>query len=480
MGAIRNHFDIIVIGAGSAGLSISLFMNKAGFKVLLVDKSDHNIGGDCLNDGCVPSKSLIHVAKIIHRTKESEKFGLNIGGEIDLQKVLEYVHERQNIIREHENAAYFEKQGLNIVLGEAKFTGKNEIDVNGSRYTANKIVIATGSRPQKLEVPGVDQVRYYDNTSIFDLKDLPQRLLIVGAGPIGIEIGQAFTRLGATVTILSKSKSILQNDDNAVTEILQQRLKEEGIKLITKAEIERFIFSNEAILKSVDGSRNTIEFDAVFVAIGRALNIESLNLESAGVEIKDGKIVTDHYLRTTNRNVFVCGDVAGNLKFSHAAEQQARILLNNFFSPFKKKLNNDYMSWVTFTDPEIATFGLSEKVIKQRGKKYRRIETDFSNDDRAVTDNNQQGKLILFISQGSFFHKEKILRGTMIAEGAGELVQELILAMTAKISINKIFNKVYPYPVASRVNQKLVVEYKEERLTSTIKKLLRWAFKMFG
>lgn len=477
---IQNHFDIIVIGAGSAGLSVSLFMNKAGFKVLLVDKSDHNIGGDCLNDGCVPSKSLIHVAKIVHRAKESEKFGLDISGKIDLQKVMGYVMERQNIIREHENAAYFEKQGLNVALGEAKFTGKNEIEVNGSRYSAKRIVIATGSRPVKLDVPGVEHVKYYDNTSIFDLKYLPQRLLVIGAGPIGIEIGQAFNRLGSKVTILNKEKSILQKDDHAVTEILLHRLKEEGINFIAEAEIAEFSSATEAVLKFLDGSKRIIAFDAVFVAIGRELNLESLHLESAGVKVKHGKIVTGNYLRTTNRNVFVCGDVAGNLKFSHAAEQQARILLNNFFSPFKKKLNNDYMSWVTFTDPEVATFGLNEKALQKRRISYRRLETNFTNDDRAVTDNNQQGKLILFISQGSFFHKEKILGGTMISEGAGELVQELILAMTSKISINKIFNKVYPYPVASRVNQKIVVEYKEEGLTPLIKKLLRWAYKLFG
>ncbi len=476
----ENNKDIIVIGAGSAGLSVSLFMNKAGFKVLLVDKSDHNIGGDCLNDGCVPSKSLIHVARIIHRAKESKMFGLNIGGEVDLQKVMNYVQERQNIIREHENAAYFKKQGLDVVLGEAKFTGRNEIDVNGSRYTAKRIVIATGSRPVKLNVPGVEQVKYYDNTSIFDLKDLPQHLLVVGAGPIGIEIGQALNRLGSKVTILHKKKSILKNDDSAITEILLQRLKEEGIEFIPEAEIEKFSSSRQVVLKSIDGNKKTIEFDAVFVAIGRALNFESLDLESAGIEVKDGKIVTDNYLRTSNRNVFVCGDVAGNFKFSHAAEQQARILLNNFFSPFKKKLNNDYISWVTFTDPEVATFGLNEKALQKRKISYRRLETNFTNDDRAVTDNNQQGKLVLFISRGGFLHTEKILGGTMVAEGAGELVQELILAMSSGISINKIFNKIYPYPVASRVNQKLVVEYKEERLTPGIKNLLRWAYKLFG
>ena len=244
--------------------------------------------------------------------------------------------------------------------------------------------------------------------------------------------------------------------------------------------MDGFPTPNEAIIKLKDGGTRTVAIDAIFVGVGRELITKSLQLEKAGVEVKDGKIVVDDYLRTTNKNVYVCGDVAGSLQFSHAAEQQARMLLNNFFSPLKKKLNNDHMSWVTFTDPEVATFGLPEKQLKKKGIKYRRLETDFDSDDRAITDSHRYSKLILYISQGSFLHKEKILGGTMVAPGAGELVQELILANTAKIPIKAIFNKIYPYPVASRINQKAIVQYKQEGLTDGIKKLLRFAFKIFS
>ncbi len=495
------QYDVMVIGAGSAGLSVGLFMNKAGFKVLLIDKTDHSIGGDCLNDGCVPSKALIHIARIAHSAKQAEHFGLQVAGSIDIKKVTEYVYNRQNIIRKHENAAHFRKQGLYVVLGEATFTGTNEIEVEGIRYSGKKIVIATGSKPRKLKAPGVEKVTYYDNESIFHLDNLPQRLLVIGGGPIGIEIGQTLNRLGAKVTVVHRGEMILEHDDKAVTEILYHQLKEEGIDFIFNADVDGFPTPNEAIIKLKDGGTRTVELDAVFVAVGRELNNKSLQLEKAGVEVKDGKIVVDDYLRTTNKSVYVCGDVAGdlqfshaaeqqarmllnnffsplNLQFSHAAEQQARMLLNNFFSPLNKKLNNDHMSWVTFTDPEVATFGLQKKALKEKGTRYRRLDTDFDSDDRAITDSHRYGKLILYISQGSFLHKEKILGGTMVAPGAGELIQELILANTAKVPISAIFDKIYPYPVASRINQKAIVQYKQEGLTEGLKKLLRFAFKI--
>ncbi len=208
--------------------------------------------------------------------------------------------------------------------------------------------------------------------------------------------------------------------------------------------------------------------------------LEPLELEKAGIEVKDHKIIVDDQLRTTNKDVMVCGDVAGDLQFSHAAEFHGRIILNNFFSPLNKKLNNDHMSWVTFTDPEIATFGLNEKQLKERAIQFEKLEQDFSHDDRAVTDNYQYSRSILYISKGGLFRKAKILGGTMVAPNAGELIQELILANTSGLSINSIFNKIYPYPVATRINQHLIVSYKQKSLSSGLKKLLHVTFKLFS
>ncbi|MBA3674654.1 MAG: NAD(P)/FAD-dependent oxidoreductase [Chitinophagaceae bacterium] len=477
---IENIYDIIVMGAGSGGLSVGLTMNKFGFKVLMIAKSDKEIGGECLNDGCVPSKALIHVSRIAHQAKIAADFGLEVNGKIDLKKVIGYVEGRQEIIRLHENAAWLKNQGIDVALGEARFINKNEIEVNDKKYIGKKIVIATGSKPRKLNIAGVENVKYYDNENIFHTNELPENLLVIGGGPISMEISQALRRLGSNVTVVQHAGKILEHDDNAVTDLLLNQLQNEGINFLFNADIDSFNSANEAIIKLKDGRSQKIYFDAVFVGIGREFLLNSLELNNAGIEVKSNKIVIDKYLRTTNKNVFVCGDIAGDLMFSHAAEFHARILLNNFFSPIKKKLNNDHMSWVTFTDPELATFGLNEKQIKDRGINYEKLEQDFSGDDRAITDNYQYAKIILYISKGGLFKKEKILGGTMIAPNAGELIQELILANTSGLSINSIFNKIYPYPVAARINQHLIVSHKQKSLTSVLKKLLHVAFKIFN
>lgn len=473
-------YDIIVIGAGSGGLSVGLTMNKFGFKVLMISKTDNEIGGDCLNDGCVPSKALIHVARIAHAAKTASHFGLEMNGKVDIKKAIEYVYSRQEIIREHEDAKALRNKGIIVALGEAKFINDKKVEVDGIVYEGNKIIIATGSLPVKLKIPGTELVKYYDNKSIFHIDDLPDRLLVIGGGPIGIEMAQAFLRLGTKVSVVHNHRMILQHDETSVAEVLYKKLQHEGIEFYMEANTERFSSATEAVLKLKNGDTTNVVFDAVFVGVGRQLVLDTLQLSNAGIEVKDKKIVRDKYLRTTNKNVFVCGDVAGDLMFSHAAEFHARILLNNFFSPIKKKLNNDHMSWVTFTDPEIATFGLNEKQLEERGIKYNKLEQDFSGDDRAITDNYQYAKTILYTSKGSLIKKEKILGGTMVAPNAGELIQELILANTSGLSIKSIFNKIYPYPVASRVNQHLIVKHKQKSLTPGLIKILQVAYKIFS
>ncbi|MFC3199114.1 dihydrolipoyl dehydrogenase family protein [Parapedobacter deserti] len=474
------QYDIIVIGCGSGGLSIGLSMGTMGFRVLMVSRSDRDIGGECLNDGCVPSKSLIYAAKSAHHAKQAQQFGLSLTGSIDIEKVTAYITNRQEKIRTHENAAWLREQGIDVALGEGFFVGKREIEVNGTRYTAKKIVIATGSSPTKLRVPGVENVTYYDNENFFELATLPKRLLVVGAGPIGMEISQAMCRLGSDVTLVSHGKRALPHDDEKVTAVLVKRLEKEGITFHFGAEVSHFISPNEAVVVRSSGNAQHVHFDAVLVAVGREIRLESLRLKNAGIAVTDNKIKTDAYLRTTNKHVFVCGDVAGSLQFSHAAEFHARILLNNFFSPFRKKLRNDHFSWVTFTDPEVATFGLNEEALNARNISYTKLDHRFKDDDRAVTDDYQYGRLILYLSSKNLVGKQRILGGTMVAPNAGELVQELILANSQGLSINAIFNKIYPYPTASRINQAAIIKWKSEGLGPLAKRLLHIAYKVFS
>lgn len=469
---VEKIYDIIAIGAGSGGLNIAMFMHKAGFKVLLIDKSDANIGGDCLNFGCVPSKALIHVSKLVHHGKKAEKFGVKQKEGVDIKKVMKYIKEKQSIIRKHENAKHFRELGIDIELGSAEFTGKHEIKVNGKLYRSKKIIIATGSRPKKLNIPGMEKIEnMYSNETIFNIKKLPKRLVIIGAGPIGIELGQAFSRLGSKTIIVQRGSQFLEKEELEVSKLLKNILIEEGIKIHLDCSPIKVIGKNKILVQSKDEGNIELEFDGLLVATGRDLNIPQ-GLEKAGIDLEDNgkKIKVDEYLRTTNKDVLLCGDIVGSHKFTHAAELHAGVILTNFFSPFKKKLSNDNLSWVTYTDPEVATFGLSQKQLDNRGINYQRLTQDYSEVDRGITD-NAEGNAIIYIS------KNKLLGGTLIAPNAGEIFQELILANSSRLDIKNIFNKIYPYPTASRINKKIITQLFSEKLTEFNKKVLRFLFK---
>jgi len=461
-------YDIIVIGAGSGGLNIAGFMRWAGFKTLLIDNSDKNIGGDCLNYGCVPSKALIHVSRLIDSAREAKRFGVNTLGRVDIKKVMGYVKSKQDIIRKHENAPYLRKKGMDVALGKVEFISSNKISVDNEIYHAKKIVIATGSRPRELDVPGFDMVKSYTNETIFDIDRLPKNLLVIGGGPIGIELGQAFQRLGSKVTVVHRGSSFLNKEDPKVAEVLKRKLESEGMCILLKCTPEKFTSSKEVILKSL-GRKMKMRFDAVLVSIGRVINIDRLSLENAGIDIEGGRLIVDDYLRTTNKDVYVCGDAAGSFQFTHAAELQAGVIINNLFNPIKKKVDYDNLSWVTYTSPEIATFGLDQDELKRRDIKFDRLELDFKDDDRSIVNDYTEGKLIVYVS------KDRIVGGTMIAMGAGELFQELVLANSKGLKIKDIFNKIYAYPTASRVNKQIIKNYLAKRAEGS-KKFLHWMY----
>lgn len=473
---MKKIFDIIVIGAGSGGLNIAGFMVKAGFKVLLVDKSDEHIGGDCLNFGCVPSKALIHVAKTIHYAQKAKQFGIDAHGKTDMQKVVEYIKSKKDFIRAHENKAYFESLGMTVVVGCATFASRNSISVNGEEYMGKKIVLATGSRPREYTVKGIEHVEVLTNETIFDITQLPSKLLIVGGGPISVEIGQAFAYLGSEVTIVVKENRILPREDESIALVLQKRMEDEGVCFYFESVIQEIHSSTQA--RILTQQREVAqEFDTFFVAIGRELNTEGLSLEKAGIKQNDKKgIVANEYLETTNKDVLLCGDIVGQHQFTHAAELHAVLLIRNFFIPhwlpfFKKKLNTDHLAWVTYTNPEIATFGLSEAEIQKRNIAHTVIDQNFDEDDRAIVDEVTYGKAKVFVSRDGF-----LLGGSMVAQNAGELIQEFILAETNKIPIGAFFTKIYPYPTASRINKRIISSLYKEKLTPFVKKVMKFIY----
>jgi pyruvate/2-oxoglutarate dehydrogenase complex dihydrolipoamide dehydrogenase (E3) component len=317
---------------------------------------------------------------------------------------------------------------------------------------------------------GVERVaRVLNNENIFSMETLPKRLLVLGAGPIGIELAEALAMLGTEVTVVDPGAEILGKEDPAMAAVVRVEMEKQGVVFRLGYQLHEFVGTETAELTSGTGEIIREQFDAVFVGIGRVLNTEGLALDKAGIAVDAaGKLVVDSYLRTTNKKVFVCGDIAGNYQFTHAAEMHAAVILRNFFSPIKIKFNADAIAWTTFTTPELATFGVQEVALKKRGVVYRVLETDFSEDDRAITDAYQYAKAKLFVSP-----KGRILGGTMVAPNAGELVQELILAQSAKLSVAALFAKVYPYPTATRINKRLAATFSAEKLTPLSKRLLR-------
>lgn len=465
-----SHFDVIVIGAGSGGLNIASFMHRIGSRVLLIDKSDASIGGDCLNFGCVPSKALIHLAAEVRASRSAAKeLGLQISGEPDMKQVAKKIQEAQEVFRPHENAAYFRKKGIRVELAPASFAGPKEVRVGASVFSGERIVLATGSRPRRLQVPGSDQVKIWTNEEIFSNTVLPKHLVVIGGGPIGMEIASAYEGFGSKVTVINRGNQLLGKEDAEIAATLERTCKQRGMDIYHEAEVVRFEGEKTIVFKTKEGAETALSFDMVFAAIGRELNVEGLNLEAGQIQTNDrGGVVVDAYLRTSNKNVYVCGDVAGMHQFTHAAELHASTIIKNLLSPFKKPLKTDHLSWVTFTSPEVATFGRSEETLKQQGVRYEVLRDDFLEDDRAITDQYPVSLAKLFVDP-----KGHILGGTMIAPGAGEITQELMLAAAKHLRLGDLFAKVYPYPTASRINRRMAGAYLGRKLTPKTARLLR-------
>lgn len=456
---MAKQYDIIIIGGGSAGLGALGMAQEFGWKPLMIDKEETHIGGDCLNFGCVPSKALIHIAKQFKGAKKAKEFGLQVQGKADMKQILDYVHAKQAVIREHESADYIRSQGVDLKIGVASFVNENTISVVGEEFTAKYFVIATGSRPRHIPFKGIEDVKVFTNENLFyEMTELPERLLVVGGGPIGCEMAQTFQRFGSQVTLVDRGDRILGKEREEFSRILTEVFTEEGIQVINNGSLKEFSTANSAIIEK-DGKEITLQFDAVLMAIGRVLNLEDLEVVNAGIELDDrSKLVLDDCLRTSNKNIFASGDAAGMYQFSHGAELHTKLLKHNFKNNFTKSHNADHLSWVTFTQPEIATFGLTEEQLQKNGIAYWRQDQDFSKDDRAIVDEYTYGKITLFLTPKTFWNKKrKIIGGSIIAPNAGELMQELTLAMEAELPIDVIYEKLYAYPVATRINQQTIM-----------------------
>jgi pyruvate/2-oxoglutarate dehydrogenase complex dihydrolipoamide dehydrogenase (E3) component len=468
-------YDLVVIGAGTAGLVVAAGAAGLGLglKVALIERN--LMGGDCLNFGCVPSKTIIRSSRIIGEIWRGQELGIRVEAvEIDFAAVMERMRRIRAEISHHDSAARFQELGVDVFLGDGKFTGKDTITVGTQILKFKKAVIATGARAATPQILGLAEAGYLTNETVFSLIERPQRLAIIGGGPIGCELAQTFQRLGCEVVLLHRGSQILNKEDPEAAAILEQVLIKEGVNLILDCQVQQVITTpqGKTITFTTKDRTDTINVDEILLGAGRTPNIESLHLIQVGVDYDDRGVKVNDYLQTTNPKIYAAGDVCMKWQFTHAADAAARIVIKNtLFSPFglgKSKLSSLVMPWVTYTDPEIAHVGLSEYDAQQQGLQFGTIKVEMSSVDRAITDGETAGFLKIIHRQGS----DEILGATIVASHAGEMISEITTAMVNKIGLSKLSSVIHPYPTQADCIKKAADAYRRTLLTPRTKKLL--------
>ena len=475
-------YDLVVIGAGTAGLVTAKGAAGLGIglKVAMIEKN--LMGGDCLNVGCVPSKCLIRSSRVVADMKESAPYGIqppeNI--EVDFPTVMARMRQVRTTISPVDSAVAAKKAGVDVFFGEASFTSDNTITVNGQTLKFKKAVIAAGARAVKPKIPGIEEVGYLTNENVFSLTQLPKRLAVIGGGPIGCELAQAFHRLGSEVILFHKGSHLLNKEDPDAAEIVQQAFIKEGIRLVLNCQLQGVKSSPEGKVISFAGNngQETVVVDKILAGAGRQPNVESLNLEAVGVEydLRRGVKVDDN-LQTSNSKIYGAGDICMDWKFTHAADAAARIVIKNtLFSPFglgKSKLSDLVMPWVTFTDPEIAHVGMYESEAQAKGLSCNTIKIDFDDVDRALADGETEGFLKILHKKGS----DEILGATIVARHGGEMISEITTAMIGKMGLSKLSTVIHPYPTQASAIKQAADAYRRTLLTERTKKLLGFLYK---
>ena len=471
-------YDLTIIGGGSAGLVLAVAGAKLGKKTALVEK--HRIGGDCLWTGCVPSKALLKAAKVANYIRNAEKYGIGVQGDAaDWQRVMDYVRGTQQVIEEeHDNPERFREMGVDVIFGDGHFEASDTFVVadteSGEKRTlkSKKYVISTGSRPVAPPIPGLEACGYLDSETVWELEEFPERLLVVGAGPIGIELGQAFHRLGADVTIAQRSGRILTKEDTDVSEQMLRYLREEGITIRLNTNIAQVAQHQESINVTFSDSGNEAmeeRFDKILIAAGRAPNVEELGLDKIGVQVGSRGIEVNNRLQTSVRNIYAAGDVIGHYLFTHVAAFQAQLLLRNIFFPLSNTINYGVVPWTTFCDPEVARCGLTEVEAREKYGDVDVFTLDQHDVDRAVAEGETHGfsKVIATRWTG------KIVGVHLVGANAGEVVHEYVLAMQQGIPLRKLSGMIHVYPTYSSSAWRVAGKwFSESTLIQTLRKLL--------
>lgn len=467
-------YNLVVIGAGTAGLITAAGAAGLGAKVALVER--HLMGGDCLNVGCVPSKALIRPSRLAAEMRQAERFGLFPAAPTpgDFPKVMERLRRIRAEISHHDSAKrYRDEMGVDMFMGEARFSGPDTIEADGRQLRFKKAVIATGARAVHPREEGLEEVGFRTNETIFNLTELPGHLIVIGGGPIGCELAQAFRRLGSEVSIVQHDRFLPKEDPDA-SALIARVFEREGIRVLLNAKVKRAFNSDgrKQVVVERDGKEEALVGDEILIGAGRAPNVEGLNLEAVGVAYEARKgIQVDDRLRTSNPRIFAAGDCCMAWKFTHAADAAARIVIQNALFKGRAKLSALTMPWCTYTDPEVAHVGLYEADARERGMETDIFKVDMSAIDRAQTDGETDGFIKVLVRKGT----DKILGATIVSTHAGEMIGEITTAMAAKAGLGAISKVIHPYPTQAEAIKRVADAYSRTRLTPLVKKLFaKW------
>ena len=480
------RYDLVVLGGGTAGLVSALGGAGLGARVALVEK--HLLGGDCLNFGCVPSKGVIRAARAVEAIREAGKFGIRSGAsravagggsetdagggwQVDFAAVMARMREQRARISANDSAQRLADHGVDVFLGEARFVAPDAVEVEGRRLRFVRAVVATGGRAAvPSDVPGLLEAGFLTNETVFSLTALPRRLAVIGGGPIGCELAQAFQRLGSEVTVIGRDAQLLPREDPDAAAILDRKLRAEGVRLELGVKLLR-VEPDRTLVFTRDGHEGRAPCDAILVAAGRAPNVEGLGLDLAGISVAKRGVQVDDHLRTTNPRVFAVGDVASRFQFTHAADALARIALQNAFFFGRKKESALVMPWCTYTDPEIAHVGLTAREAQERGAQT--FTVPLAEVDRAVLDGETDGFARLHAGKGG-----RILGGTLVSRHAGETIGEVSLAITAGLSMADLASTIHPYPTQAEALKRAADAWSRTRLTPRVQGILKRLIRM--
>ncbi len=474
--APADRYNLVVIGAGTAGLVTAAGAAGLGARVALVER--HYLGGDCLNVGCVPSKCLIRSSRVVAEMREANTFGIGRPDEVqvDFAAVMERMRRIRSHISHHDSVKRFSDLGVDVFLGDASFTGPETVDVDGQPLHFKKAVIAAGARAAAPHPPieGLEEAGYLTNETVFSLTRRPERLAVIGAGPIGCELAQTFQRLGCQVMLFHNGDHILNREDADAAAIVQDQFLREGIQLVLNSALKRVEMENgrKVVHFEAGGTPDTVTVDEILVGAGRKPNVDGLNLDGVGVQYHPFRgIVVNDYLQTTNPRIFAGGDVCMDWKFTHAADAASRMIIQNALFYKSKKLSSLIMPWATYTDPEIAHVGLYEHDAGKQGVAIDTYVRELKEVDRALADGEEDGFVKIHVKKGT----DTIVGGTIVARHAGEMISEITLAMAGKVGLGAIGNVIHPYPTQAEAIKQAGDAYNRTRLTPTVKKIFqRW------